>query len=354
MVHITDKLFVIKGKFTFFQRRPVMNCACNIAEKISAEKQNITPYIREANNNTAVERKKGIARFIDDVRLWQQTFDASPDIMFIVDREFNIIRANLAARQDLGDDIIGKKCFKAMYGLDDPFSHCPACHVFQTNNPVNTEQKIFQLENRWFEVSAHPIKDDHGFVWQSLHIYRDITEKKEMSLKLEDIAIKDTLTGVYNRRHFNEIFQREFDLAFRRLSDLSILVLDLDFFKPLVKICGHSYGDLVLKEFADLLQTRIRKTDICARLRGDQFAILLPDADLDEGTMIARNIHSIAEQYVYEDQNNCRQITVTIGLAAINAHTPDSPEDMLAFAQMAMHEAKEEGGNRVGIYTPII
>jgi GGDEF domain-containing protein len=70
--------------------------------------------------------------------------------------------------------------------------------------------------------------------------------------------------------------------------------------------------------------------------------------------MIARNIHSIAEQYVYEDQNNCRQITVTIGLAAINAHTPDSPEDMLAFAQMAMHEAKEEGGNRVGIYTPII
>ncbi len=329
-----------------------MNCACNIAEEITSEKQNINPLIRQINNDKAGEQKKGIARFIDDARLWQQTFDASADIMFIVDREFNIIRANHAAKKDLGDDIIGHKCFKTMYGLDDPFSHCPACRVFQTNNPVNNEQKIFQLENRWFDVSAHPIKDDHGFVWQCLHIYRDITDRKEMSLKLEELEIKDPLTGVYNRRHFNEIFKREFELAFRRLSDLSILVLDLDFFKPLVKICGHSYGDLVLKEFADLLQGRIRKTDICARLRGDQFAILLPDADLDEGTMIARNIHAIAEQNVYEDQDNCRQITVTIGLAAINAHTPDSTEDMLTYAQMAMHEAKDEGGNRVGIYTP--
>ena len=321
-----------------------MNCAGNIAEEIPAENQKIGTRIREINK-TAPGPGKGIARFIDDARLWQQTFDASPDIMFIVDREFNIIRANLAARRELGEKIIGHKCFKTMYGLDDPFSHCPACEVFQTSKPVTTEQQIFQLNNRWFQVSAHPIKDDHDFVWQSLHIYRDITEKKEMTLKLAELEIKDTLTGVYNRRHFNEIFQREFDLAFRRLSDLSILVLDLDFFKPLVKICGHSYGDLVLKEFADLLQRRIRKTDICARLRGDQFAILLPDADLDEGTMIAKNIHAIAEQYVYEDKHNCRQITVTIGLAAINAHAPDSPEDMLAFAQMAMHEAKDEGGN---------
>ncbi len=330
-----------------------MNRAENIAEKISAEKQIVTPRIRETNKEDEIKSKKGICRFIDDAGLWQQTFDASPDIIFIVDREFSIIRANLKARQELGEDIIGRKCFKIMYGIDDPFSHCPACRVFQTGVPVTIEQKILQLEDRWFAVSAHPITDEHGFVWQSMHLYRDITEQKEMSLKLKELEIKDTLTGVYNRRHFNEIFQREFDLAFRRLSDLSLLVLDLDFFKPLVKICGHSYGDLVLKEFADLLQNRIRRTDICARLRGDQFAILLPDADLDEGVMIAKNIHAIAEQNVYEDQDNCRQITVSIGLAAINAHAPDSTEDMLTFAQMAMHEAKDEGGNRVGIYTPL-
>ncbi len=330
-----------------------MNCACNIAETIPTANLDVKPHIREVNKARNSGQKKGIDRFIDNARLWRQTFDASPDIMFIVDREFNIILANLAARKALGADIIGRKCFKTVYGLDDPFSHCPACRVFQTNAPVTTEQQIFQLENRWFEASAHPIKDDHGFVWQSLHVYRDITEKKEITLRLKELEIKDQLTGVYNRRSFNEISQREFDLAFRRLSDLSLLVLDLDFFKPLVKLCGHSYGDLVLKEFADLLLSRIRKTDICARLRGDQFAILLPDADLEEGTMIAKNIHAIAEQNVYENENNCRQITVSIGLAALNAHAPDSPEDMLAFAQMAMHEAKEGGGNRVGIYTPL-
>ena len=310
--------------------------------------------IKALNNDThEVKQKKGFSRFIDDARFWQQTYDALPDIMFIVDREFRIIRANKAAYESLGPDVIGRKCFKLIYGVDDPVALCPACQVFHSNQPVKDEKKIHHLGNRWYEVSAYPIKDDHDFVWHSLHIFRDIDTSKNMESQLQELQIKDALTGLHNRRHFNDIFQREFDLASRRMTGLVLLVLNLDSFKQVNNLFGHEFGDFVLTEFAHLLQGRVRKTDICARVGGEEFAILLPDADLTEGEMIARNIHSLAEQFIYNDGDKCQQVTVSIGLASFNENEPQTTDEFLSFANQALFEAKESGRNRVEIYTTV-
>ena len=313
---------------------------------------NPSPRRIKALNNDAheVKQKKGFSRFIDDARFWQQTYDALPDIMFIVDREFRIIRANKAACESLGSDVIGRKCFKLIYGVDDPVALCPACQVFHSNQPVKDEKKIHNLGNRWYEVSAYPIKDDHDFVWHSLHIFRDIDTSKNMESQLQELQIKDVLTGLHNRRHFNDIFQREFDLASRRMSGLVLLVLNLDSFKQVNNLFGHEFGDFVLTEFAHLLRGRVRKTDICARVGGEEFAILLPDADLTEGEMIARNIHSLAEQFIYNDGDKCQQVTVSIGLASFNENEPQTTDELLSFANQALFEAKESGRNRVEIY----
>lgn len=104
---------------------------------------------------------------------------------------------------------------------------------------------------------------------------------------------------------------------------------------------------------AVLLQRRVRKTDICARISGEEFAILLPDADLIEGKMIAHNIHRLAEQFIYDDGNFSRQVTISIGVASFNEHAPQAMADLLLFAESALYEAKRAGRNRVCVYEAV-
>ena len=239
-------------------------------------------------------------KHIDTARLWQTTFNAIDDIMVVIDRDFNIIRANSAAIECFnGKKVIGEKSFHLFDNSSHPVADCHVCKVFHTGTKMLCERYERKLNDRWFSVTSCPIKDDHGFVWQILQIYRDISDKKTLATKLEELEITDGLTGLYNRRHFNEIFEREFYLAARRLTGLAILVINIDNFKQVNAACGHSFADFVLHEMALLLQSRVRKTDICARIAGEEFAILLPDADLIEGQMIAQNIHRVAEQFIY-------------------------------------------------------
>lgn len=293
-------------------------------------------------------------RQIDDTRLWETFFDAADDIMIVVDRDFNIARANRAALENFGGrEIIGEKCFHVFENSEQPVADCPVCKVFHSGMLHHCSSRKKALNNRWFSVTSCPIKDDHGFVWHILQIYRDISENKQLNTKVEELEITDGLTGLYNRRHFNEIFEREFNLAARRLTGLVTLVVNIDNFKEVNASCGHNFADFVLQEMAQLLQSRVRKTDICARISGEEFAILLPDADLVEGEMIAQNIHAVAEQYIYDDGSHSRQVTICIGVASFNEHAPQNQADLLSFAESAMYEAKRAGRNKVSVYEPL-
>ena len=288
---------------------------------------------------------------IDDHHLWGTIFNAIEDIMVVIDRDFTIIHANRAAHECFGDKkVIGEKSFHLFDNSPQPVADCPICKVFHTGIKTSCSRKEKQLNGRSFLVTTCPIKDDHGFVWQTLQIYKDVSETKNLTSKLEELTITDTLTGLYNRRHFNEIFEREFYLAARRMTGLALLVINADNFKGVNAACGHTFADFVLSEMADLLLNRIRKTDICARISGEEFAILLPDADLIEGKMIAQNIHRVAEQFIYDDGNFSRQVTISIGVASFNEHGPQTMADLLLFAESALYEAKRAGRNRVCIY----
>jgi diguanylate cyclase (GGDEF)-like protein/PAS domain S-box-containing protein len=290
-------------------------------------------------------------RDIDNGRLWDTFFEAVDDIIIVVDRDFNITRANRVAVESFGDkDIIGEKSFRLFDNSSQPVADCPLCKVFHSGKPYQCKRQEKQLSNRWFSITSCPLKDDHGFVWHILQVYRDITENKNLNIKVEELEITDSLTGLYNRRHFNKIFEREFNLAARRLTGLVALVINIDNFKEVNASCGHSFADTVLQELAQLLQNRVRKTDICARISGEEFAILLPDADLVEGQMIAQNIHKVAEQYIYDDDIHSRQVTISIGVASFNEHKPQNQADLLSFAESALYEAKRAGRNQVCVY----
>ncbi|MEN8256734.1 MAG: diguanylate cyclase [Thermodesulfobacteriota bacterium] len=292
----------------------------------------------------------GLARHVNNDQIWQCTFDFIEDLLFIVDRQFNIIRANKAA-QDLFPDrpILGQKCFKIFHNSNQPIEKCPGCRVFHSGNPESMESSECNMFGRSFEVNVRPVKDDHGFVWQVLHICKDITKLKKLEQRLRDLEIKDSLTALFNRRTFNKILTREYELAAVRRSDLTVLVMELDGLKLINQECGHQYGDYILQEFSHELQNRLGPASLCARTTGEQFAVLLPQVDFEGAQRLAEDIHQMAENHIYDDFF-CRQVTVSIGVASLLDHNPNSQDQLFCFAENALRVAKRCGRNQITVY----
>lgn len=294
----------------------------------------------------------GLSRYLDPTRLWQCTFDVVDDLMYIIDRQFNVVRANKATHKYISsENMLGDKCFHLFHESDNPASHCPACKVFHSGQPCYIEQQEKRLGDKWFFISAYPVKDDFGFVWQCLLIYRDITDSKKMMAKMNELEVRDSLTGLINRLHFIEVLAREFMLAARRGSGLVLLILNINKFKDINYCCGREFGDLVLREISGLLLDRVRNTDICARIGVDEFAILLPDADYEEGEMIAGTIYSIISDFVFEDGIQGRQIGISMALASNSEENVITHDDFFALVNKKLYETKKIIRNK--LITPL-
>ncbi|MFH1216944.1 MAG: GGDEF domain-containing protein [Pseudomonadota bacterium] len=324
---------------------------CNKSrEELAEDVARLRRKIEELESSgNGVNTSKSLGRYLDPHRLWQETFNVLDDLLYIVDREFNIVRANKATSEILGyeEDLSGKKCFHLFHGQDNPASHCPACKVFHSGKSFHLERNEPRLGGRWYSISAYPIKDEFGFVWQCLIVCRDITDCKKMLTKLSELEIKDDLTGLINRRHFIEVLGREYRLAERRGSGLVLLLIAIDKFKEINHSCGRKFGDYLLSEVSEILVEKVRSTDICGRIGGDEFGVLLPDADCQEGEIVARDIHTQMSQFVFNDGKISRQVSISIGLAANSHDNSKNYEDFFSLADKALHLAKREGGNRV-------
>lgn len=162
---------------------------------------------------------------------------------------------------------------------------------------------------------------------------------------------RDSLTGLYNHRYFQDMLRHEYLLARRHQADLSCMMLDLDHFKEVNDICGHPFGDLVLQGTAEQILHEARKTDTAARYGGEEFAVLLPNTDLAGALRIAERIRKRAEKQAHRNGLHSMQVTISIGQASVRAHGPDTPEQLLIFADRALYQAKAAGRNRVLSYS---
>ncbi|MFA6283709.1 MAG: GGDEF domain-containing protein [Desulfurivibrionaceae bacterium] len=179
-------------------------------------------------------------------------------------------------------------------------------------------------------------------------------ELSHLNKALREQSSRDSLTGLYNHRYFQEMLRHEFLLAQRHQSELSCMMLDLDLFKEVNDTCGHPFGDLVLKGTAEQILHEARATDTVARYGGEEFAILLPNTDLEGATSIAERIRSRAQEYTHQDKDIAIRVTISIGLASIRAHSPQGPEALLAFADQALYRAKKAGRNKVISYSELL
>ncbi len=175
-------------------------------------------------------------------------------------------------------------------------------------------------------------------------------ELESLNLRFQYQAEHDALTGVYNRGYFQSELASRFAHCKYTNEDLGCILIDLDYFKNVNDTQGHAYGDLVLKEFSKLLLNLHRDSDIAARYGGEEFVILLSGATWDECKLVAEKIRSSAESLIYNDGSTELQVTVSVGVASLQRHKPNTPEKLVSMADEALYNAKENGRNRVEIY----
>lgn len=170
---------------------------------------------------------------------------------------------------------------------------------------------------------------------------------EEVLLQMETLAMTDQLTGLFNRRYFLSVFEKEFSRIMRYNHPASCLMIDIDHFKNINDEYGHHAGDRVLKEISQLMTDCLRKSDTLARWGGEEFIILLPETTKEDALQVASRILTSVSTFMFSSFP--RQLTVSIGLSGIPATDIDTPEKLIAASDRALYEAKNKGRNRIEI-----
>jgi two-component system, cell cycle response regulator len=171
--------------------------------------------------------------------------------------------------------------------------------------------------------------------------------EKQYYETIYSMMITDALTGVPNKRFFQEALDREFARSRRHHRPLSLGVLDLDHFKKVNDTYGHLGGDVVLREVCTRVRKVIRKDEVFARWGGEEFVMLLPESTLAQATQFAERIRQIIAAEPVRLETLSIPVTVSIGLAHTNGSTPATPELLVAQADAKLYDAKKSGRNRV-------
>lgn len=196
------------------------------------------------------------------------------------------------------------------------------------------------------EDSAAPIRDADGTILGVVMVFHDVTEKREMARRISWQASHDALTGLVNRREFEQRLQILLNSAWEKSAQHYLLYLDLDQFKVVNDTCGHFAGDELLRQVTQLLQARVRDTDTLARLGGDEFGVLLEGCPPERARQIAENLVTAVHEFRFPWRGKVFVVGASVGVAAIDHQSVDV-HSVLSEADTACYIAKEKGRNRV-------
>ena len=176
-------------------------------------------------------------------------------------------------------------------------------------------------------------------------LQKEVSERMEVEKELQRLASTDSLTGLWNRRKFMEVFEDEIARSCRYQRDLSLMVLDIDHFKRVNDQFGHSAGDDALIHFSKVCASCLRESDIMARMGGEEFAILLPETDEQGAMVLGERITEVVAASKLQHKKGEIKLTVSAGLCTMSEDT--QPQRLYYRADMALYTAKENGRNRV-------
>jgi diguanylate cyclase (GGDEF)-like protein/PAS domain S-box-containing protein len=289
---------------------------------------------------------------------YRTLFETVPQGVVYLDAGGRITSANPAARRILGltlEQMQGRQSidprWQALHedGSAFPGDQHPAMVALRTGQPVNNVVMGVSVPDRgraWLLVNATPLVR-LGVVHEVYASFEDITERVLMSRELHLQANTDYLTGVANRRGLMERLQ----LEFKRLQQhparrCAVLATDLDHFKRINDCWGHAAGDAVLQHVARLMQQLTRQRDLVARSGGEEFTLLLPEVDAEEGLALAERLRQHLQATPLSHQGEPLTVTLSIGVSTMSA-TDAAAEVALLRADQALYQAKAGGRNQV-------
>lgn len=287
---------------------------------------------------------------------YRNLYRNTPCLLHSIDKEGKLVEVSNAWLHTLGyqrNEVIGKPLTDFMtansrrYALKTVFPEFYACGSIQ-----DIGYQMMHRDGRPIDVllSAIAENDEKGRFQNSLAVMTDVTERKKAELQIERLAYFDTLTGLPNRKLFQDRLEQTLAQARRRQSMVAVIFLDLDNFKTINDSYGHTLGDLLLQKVAEELQECVRSGDTVARLGGDEFVILLA-GEAGEDKLLAcvqRITAALRKPIVLEGQS--LHVTASIGIAIYPKNGQDSTS-LIKAADIAMYAAKEQGRNNFQFFS---
>ncbi|WP_052049819.1 diguanylate cyclase domain-containing protein [Leptolyngbya sp. KIOST-1] len=313
------------------------------------------------------ERKQAETEIARQRQFLQNVIDSIPSIIVVKDRDDRVQMANRASAALHGitpSDMVGK--FDTDFnpnisGFEASQQRRIHQQVIATQMPYQGEQEIIDRSGtrRWYQVAISPFQDASGTVNGVITNCIDITDRKGMETalksaneKLERLATLDGLTQIPNRRRFDEYLEQEWQRLVREQQPLSLIMFDVDYFKPYNDCLGHQEGDEALIAIAAAATRAVKRAaDLLARYGGEEFAVVLPNTRRTGAEMVARALQQeIANLKLAHPQSPISDyLTISIGIASVVPTVDQSPEDLIAAADAALYQAKRRGRDRYWI-----
>lgn len=290
----------------------------------------------------------------ENLYLAQQVIEASRDGIMVTDANGIIQSVNPAFTQITGftaEEAVGKTPGILKSGRHDAEFYRQMWEAVTLDDHWSGEvwncRKSGEIYPEWLSINA--IRNDAGEIVKLAAILSDITDRKKNEERIKSLAYFDVLTGLPNRRLFNDRLSMALANARRHDHELSIIFLDLDLFKRINDTLGHSAGDEVLQEVAVRLRKCLREGDTAARMGGDEFTLLLQEIESPEvANSIAQRVNEVISQ-PFEVAGNTLHITASIGIS-LYPHDGTDAETLMRNADTAMYSVKEVGRNGFQLY----
>lgn len=293
-----------------------------------------------------------------------------------VDKRMNIVIWNRFMEINSGmpaDEVLGRNLFECFPYLPQAWLEKKLKTIMVLKNTAysswqqrpylfefaNVNSVSSDIEKMYQDCSFWPLRNEDNTILGACISVQDVTETAlaqqmleaavEQNLSLEETSQRDALTGMFNRRYFDEQMALEIQRAEHFGWDLCLAMLDIDFFKKVNDTYGHDAGDVVLKTVALILLKSIRTSDILCRFGGEEFALILPKLNLAQAPEICERILNAIRAAVIEvDAKTSLQITMSMGVSQFTSEL--TPNDLLKQADQALYDSKHGGRNRFTLY----
>ena len=280
-------------------------------------------------------------------------FNLIPSAIFAVDKEKRVRLWNRKAEEITGyssREMLGKKC---IIFAEEPCKD--KCGLFSEDvkKPIPAKECTIRRkdgESRTILKNSELLRDGNGNIIGGIESFEDITERKRTE---ERLRLIDSHTGLYNHHYLQQAMEAEFERARRHAHPLTVVMLDIDYFKSINDVYGYQFGDLVLKQFAKQLKRMLRSYDIIIRSGGEEFIIISPGTPRPEAVDLAQRLLDAVNIFNFGDKKHTVKLKLSLAIATYPDDGITKGAGLINLADQILNKAKESGGNRVYSSTDI-